>query len=63
MSKQPILVCPACGTQEVVVKAVTSYMVNTGEFYCHSVKTYDSNAKAMCLECDWEGERDDMLQS
>ena len=51
------LVCPECGSDQVTVTAEQSFMVNTGEHYCHSVKTHDPDAKARCLSCQWQGER------
>ena len=47
--------CPECGSNEVLVRSVTSYCVNSGDFYCHSVKTHDSDAEVMCLNCAFEG--------
>lgn len=49
--------CPECGSAEITVTAEQMFMVNTGDHYCHSVKTQDSNAKADCLDCRWTGER------
>lgn len=54
---EPTLKCPECGSERVTVMAETSYMVNTGEHWCHSVKTHDSDAKAGCLDCNWQGQR------
>lgn len=51
------LVCPKCGSPEVAVTAEQMFMVNTGDRYCHSVKTHDAGAKATCLACRWEGAR------
>lgn len=47
--------CPDCKSAKVAVTAETMYMVNTGDHYCHSVKTHDPDAKACCLKCDWGG--------
>lgn len=47
--------CPECESDEVVLVSETSWMANTGEFFCHSVKTQDSDATARCLTCDWAG--------
>jgi len=58
--KEPLLVCPECEDENVLVISETSYHVNTGEFYCHSVKTHDFNATARCLKCYWSGERQDL---
>jgi Zn finger protein HypA/HybF involved in hydrogenase expression len=52
-----ILACPECGSEKVTVTAEQSFMVNTGEHYCHSVKTHDDEAKAQCLDCQWTGHR------
>ena len=52
-----ILVCPKCESEQVVVTAEQQFMVNTDEHYCHSVKTQDTAAKVICLECWWECER------
>jgi transcription elongation factor Elf1 len=54
---EPTLYCPKCNSTDVVVTAETMFMANTGEHYCHSVKAHDSDAKAKCLACDWEGYR------
>lgn len=54
---EPHLRCPRCDSTEVTVTAETSFMANTGEHYCHSVKTHDSGAKARCTACGWEGKR------
>ena len=51
------LACPYCKSDEVAVTAEQMFMVNSGEHYCHSVKTQDDNAKATCLSCDWIGRR------
>lgn len=56
-------VCPQCHEDSLLVRAVTSYHFNTGEFFCHSVKTHDHNAPVCCLECDWEGTRADFKDS
>ncbi len=61
MTDDDVFVCPECASDEVIVRAVTSYKVNGGEFYCHSVKPHDSNAKAVCLACNWEGERHQLI--
>ncbi len=58
-----LLVCPKCGSTEVAVTAEEMFMVNTGDHYCHSVKTHDHNAKADCLGCRWEGQRAHLLES
>jgi len=55
--------CPDCGSDEVAVTAEQMFMVNTNEHYCHSVKTQDSEAKATCLACRWQGERGQLIAS
>jgi len=52
--------CPECETEELFVRAVTTYYLNTGEFFCHSVKTHDSEADVFCMDCDWKGTRKDL---
>lgn len=51
------LTCPECGSDQVVVTAEQMFMANTGEHYCHSVKTQDDDAKGTCLDCRWVGHR------
>jgi Zn finger protein HypA/HybF involved in hydrogenase expression len=48
--------CPECNSDKVLVVEEQSFLINTGEHYCHSVKIQDSNAKARCLTCGWVGE-------
>ena len=56
------LICPDCGSDNVTVTAEQMFMVNTGDHYCHSVKTHDYCAKAQCLDCNWEGIRGKLVQ-
>jgi transcription elongation factor Elf1 len=56
MNDEALLKCPQCGSQEVTVTAE-----NSGDHYCHSVKTQDANAQAACLGCLWRGRRDQLL--
>ena len=53
--------CPECGSDKVTVTAEQSFMVNTGDHYCQSVKTQDSDAKSRCLVCGWVGEHKDLV--
>ena len=53
--------CPECGSEGVTVTAEQMFLVNTGEHYCHSVKTQDSDAKARCIACGWVGEHKDLV--
>lgn len=54
--------CPECGSENVTVTAEQMFMINSGDHYCHSVKTQDSDAKSKCLECHWAGERKDLVR-
>ena len=53
-------ICPQCGTEDVTVSHLQRFMVNTGEHYCHSVKTQDPDSEATCLGCSWIGRRDEL---
>lgn len=55
-----VLVCPDCDSDRVTVTSEQSFMANTGEYYCETVKPYDEFAKAKCLDCFWEGKRKDL---
>ena len=55
------LYCPKCDSEQVTVTAEQMFMANTGEHYCHSVKTHDDKAKAGCLDCGWKGHRGALL--
>ncbi len=55
-----VLICPECGSEKVTTAHIEKFMVNTGEHYCHSVKTHDPDSPANCLDCRWTGERDDL---
>ena len=52
-----LLKCPNCGSNEVTVSHVQRFMANTGEHYCHAVKTQDADSEAACLTCLWRGRR------
>lgn len=54
------LKCPECGGENVTLTHEQMFMANTGEHYCHSVKTQDSDSKSKCLDCQWEGTRADL---
>lgn len=51
--------CPACGSTELIVYEITAFELNTGDFYCHSVKSHDGNATVRCCDCEWVGLRGD----
>lgn len=57
------LTCPECDSDKVLVRAVTSYWLNTDKFFCHSIKTQDSDAQTWCQTCGWEGQRDQLKES
>lgn len=52
--------CPNCGSGDVLVQEVSSYFINTDEFFYHSHKTHDVDAPCKCLDCDWTGVRRDI---
>ncbi len=54
------LICPECGSEKVTTAHIQTFMVNTGEHYCHSVKTQDPDSPAGCLDCHWQGRRDEL---
>ena len=58
-----LLKCPECGSEEVTVSHLQRFMANTGEHYCHAVKTQDANSEATCLECQWRGRRDGLVHN
>ena len=58
----PILTCPHCDSDQVIVVEEHSVMANTFEHFCHSVKAHDPDAKARCLECNWRGQRQDLKE-
>lgn len=56
------LTCPRCGGDQVTVAHIQTFMANTGEHYCHSVKTHDHDSPAGCLACPWAGQRHQLVQ-
>lgn len=56
-----IFTCPECGGTEVTSAHEQMFMVNTGEHYCHRVKTHDAESRSTCLECEWIGVFDDLV--
>lgn len=52
--------CPKCGSTEVTLAHIQRFMANSGDHYCHSVKTQDPDSPAGCLGCDWSGEHRDL---
>ena len=59
--KDELLKCPECGSAEVTVSHKQRFMANTGEHYCHSVRTQDANSESTCLDCPWAGRRDELV--
>lgn len=47
--------CPECGSKQVTTEHHQMFMRNTGEHYCHIIKTHHSDSPATCLDCGWEG--------
>jgi len=56
-----IYTCPDCGSSEVTTEHHQMFMVNSGDHYCHSMKTHDSDSPAKCLDCEWRGQRSDLI--
>lgn len=57
---EDLVLCPECKSERVHTAAVSRYYVNTGDHFCHSAKTHDSDSPAGCCDCDWEGIRADL---
>lgn len=60
--KEPTYHCPECGSDQVAATSEQMFMVNTDVYYCESVKPHDSDAKATCLDCRWEGQRQQLKE-
>lgn len=61
--KDPVYSCPQCGeTEELTVEAHTGYYVNSGDHYCHLMKTHDPGAPCSCHACNWSGMRIELLK-
>lgn len=58
-----IYTCPSCGSSEVTTEHHEKFMVNSGEHYCHSVKTHDADSPARCISCWWDGRRSDLIKA
>lgn len=52
--------CPECDSSKVTLTHEQSFMANTFEHYCHSVKVQDPESKAQCLKCNWSGRHDQL---
>lgn len=53
--------CPVCDSKKVTLQHVQTFMANTLEHYCHSVKVQDPDSKSMCLDCLWTGQHDQLV--
>ena len=53
--------CPDCGGTHLLVYEKTAWWLNTMEFFCHSVKVQDDDAEVYCTECNWKGERKELI--
>lgn len=55
-SKKKLFVCPECECEDILVYSMTSWEINKDmEYFCESVKPYDSDAPARCIDCHWDG--------
>jgi len=52
--------CPECMSEQVTLQYWQTFMANTLEHYCHSMKVQDSDSPSMCLDCDWIGQHDQL---
>jgi hypothetical protein len=59
-AKCPLYLCPDCHEPDVTLTAEQSFMANTLEHYCFSVKIQDANAQARCIKCGWTGEHSEL---
>ena len=59
--REPAYTCPNCNSDQVTTEHIQMFMVNTGEHYCHSMKTHDDDSPATCLNCGWVGKRVDLV--
>jgi hypothetical protein len=48
--------CPKCMGDDVTLAHIQTFMANTLEHYCHSMKVQDSDSPSTCLDCDWTGQ-------
>ena len=51
-----------CESEDVTVSSISTEMANTGEFFCHSIKSHDLDSPSDCLRCDWTGIRNDLIK-
>ena len=63
MSKKKLFVCPECECEDILVYSMTSWEINKNmEYFCESVKPYDSDAPAKCCSCGWDGVRNQLIE-
>ena len=60
---EPTYTCPECGSDRVATEHHQMFMVNSGDHYCHSMKTQDGDSPATCLACRWTVERHQLVQT
>lgn len=56
-----VLVCPECYSSDVYTEYHQMVNANTLEHWCHSVKAHDNDSPASCGNCNWRGERIDLI--
>jgi len=47
--------CPECMSEQVTLQYWQTFMANTMEHYCHSMKPQDDDSPSSCLDCQWTG--------
>lgn len=57
-----LLTCPECSSENVTATYEQKFRVNTADHYCPSVKIQDPDAKADCLDCSWQGQRQELKE-
>lgn len=63
MDNKTVLRCPDCGSDQVTVDFVQTWMANTDEHYCYSNKTCDPDTRSTCLDCEWVGVRANLIKA
>ena len=53
--------CPYCNSEQVTLAHIQTFMANTLEHYCHSMKVQDFDSPSMCLDCEWTGRHDQLV--
>ena len=54
--------CPECESKNILGGEETLFEINTGEFYCHSVKLHDNDCEIECQDYGWTGLRQDLIK-